>query len=232
VHLSNTTSGAPASRAAVTASPISAKSWARFARRRVGFPASFPVGTIPAAGAVGIGSVNDGDSFISLGTSCQLVRVGRTYRPNIDALVHAFAHALPERWYQMGAMLTGASLMAWGATVLGREVGDLIGSVEAAFTQPSDLTVLPYLTGERCPYPDPEARGVFFGMSLLTKKGDLARAVMEGVAYGLKQMCDLIRETNPKLQFKDLILFGSSKLLKRISEPFLKTNLFSDFLYE
>jgi xylulokinase len=142
-------------------------------------------GADAAAGAIGIGAINDGDSFISLGTSSQLVRVGSTFRPNVDSLVHAFAHAVPERWYMMGAMLTGASALAWGAGVLGRDVGDLIGAVEAQFAQPSDVIVLPYLTGERTPHNNPNAKAVIFGLSAASGQVEIAQAIMEAVAFTL-----------------------------------------------
>jgi len=138
-----------------------------------------------AAGAVGIGAVNEGDSFISLGTSSQFVRVAESYKPNTAALVHAFAHAVPDRWYQMGAMLTGASLMAWGADVLGRDVGAFIGDIEAAFTRASDLTVLPYLTGERTPHNNPNAKAVIFGLTSATSAVDIGQALMEAIAFTL-----------------------------------------------
>jgi xylulokinase len=138
-----------------------------------------------AAGAIGIGAINDGDSFISLGTSSQLVSVGSTFRPNVESLVHAFAHAVPQRWYQMGAMLTGASALAWGATILGRDVGDLIGAVEAQFKRPSDLIVLPYLTGERTPHNNPNAKAVIFGLTAASGQIEIAQAIMEAVAFTL-----------------------------------------------
>ena len=138
-----------------------------------------------AVGAVGIGAINEGASCVSLGTSCQLVRVGSSYRPNVESLVHAFAHAVPERWYQMGAMLNGASVLAWGAQVLGREVNDLVGEVEAHFTGPSRLLALHYLAGERTPHNNPDAKGAIIGLTSTTSQQEIAQALMEAVAFSL-----------------------------------------------
>jgi xylulokinase len=82
-------------------------------------------------------------------------------------------------------MLTGASLLAWGAGVLGRDVGDLIGAVESGFTGPSDLTVLPYLTGERTPHNNPNAKAVIFGLTAASGSLDIAQGLMEAVAFTL-----------------------------------------------
>ncbi len=145
-----------------------------------------------AAGAIGIGAVADGDGFISLGTASQLFVTGDAYRPRPEALVHAFAHALPKRWFQMGAMLNGASPLAWAAGVLGQDIGALIGAVEAAGRPVSPVTALPYLTGERTPHDDPHARGVFFGMDGATGPADLAQAIMEATAFTLVDAADAL----------------------------------------
>jgi len=139
-----------------------------------------------AAGAIGIGAVADGDSFISLGTSCQLFVTTDSYRPNPAALVHAFAHGLPGRWFQMAAMLNGASALAWAASVLGGEpIASLLAEVEISANPVSPVTFLPYLQGERTPHNDAHARGVFFGMDGGTRRCDLVQSVLEGVAFTL-----------------------------------------------
>jgi xylulokinase len=139
-----------------------------------------------AAGAIGIGAVADGDSFISLGTSCQLFVTTDSYRPNPAALVHAFAHGLPGRWFQMAAMLNGASALAWAASVLGGEpIASLLAEVETSASPVSPVTFLPYLQGERTPHNDAHARGVFFGMDGGTRRSDLVQSVLEGVAFTL-----------------------------------------------
>jgi xylulokinase len=151
-----------------------------------GLPPGIPVaggGGDAAAGGVGLGAVRDGDAFLSLGTSAQLFVANAGYRPFPETLVHAFCHAVPDRWFQMGAMLNGASCLAWAARLLDAEIPVLLAEAEAAFTGPSPLLFLPYLTGERTPHDDPHARGVFFGLSPEMTRAALVQAVLEGVAY-------------------------------------------------
>ena len=136
-----------------------------------------------AAGAVGLGAIGGGSAFISLGTSGQLFVTTETFSPAPEALVHSFCHAVPGRWFQMAAMLNGASCLAWAAALLKRDIGELLRETEAAYRKPSDVLFLPYLAGERTPHNDPHARGVFFGLSPDTRPTDLAQAVLEGVAY-------------------------------------------------
>lgn len=137
-----------------------------------------------AAGGIGIGAIDENDAFISLGTSGQYFVVNEDYRPYPQAYVHTFAHALPGRWFQMAAMLNGASALAWAASVVGGgDIGTLLAEVEAAPRGRDGLVFLPYLAGERTPHNDPYARGVFFGLDPTTSRTDLIRAVLEGVAF-------------------------------------------------
>jgi xylulokinase len=139
-----------------------------------------------AAAAIGIGAVEDGDSFVSLGTSAQFFLTRDRYEPKPETLIHAFAHGLPGRWFEMAAMLNGAGCIDWAAKLLGEpDVGALIDRVEVAFTGPSPVIFLPYLSGERTPHNDPSARGVFAGLDQATGAVDLAQAVLEGVAFSL-----------------------------------------------
>jgi xylulokinase len=138
-----------------------------------------------AAGGVGIGAVADGDAFISLGTSAQYFVTRARYEPKPETLVHAFAHALPGRWFEMAAMLNGASVLDWAARLLGVEIGGVLARVEERFAGPSPVVFLPYLAGERTPHNDPEARAGFFGLDNATAAEDLVQAVLEGVAFSL-----------------------------------------------
>lgn len=137
-----------------------------------------------AAGAIGIGAISEGDNFISLGTSAQLFVTRDRYEPKPATLIHAFAHALPSRWFEMAAMLNGAIVLDWTTRLFGEpDIGALIARVEARFRGPSPVIFLPYLSGERTPHNDAEARGVFFGIDALTSREDLIQAVLEGVAF-------------------------------------------------
>ncbi|WP_460451339.1 xylulokinase [Alsobacter sp. SYSU BS001988] len=151
-----------------------------------GLPAGVVVaggGGDAAAGAVGVGAIGDGDAFLSLGTSGQLFVAGTRYRPAPEAAVHAFCHALPGRWFQMGAMLNGASCLAFASSLLGVGIDALLAAAEAEPPGAGGLIFLPYLAGERTPNNDPHARGVLFGLTPSTSPGAVARAVLEGVAY-------------------------------------------------
>ena len=139
-----------------------------------------------AAGAIGLGAVNDGDAIISLGTSSQYFITTASYRPAPADLIHAFAHGLSDRWFQMAALLNGASVLTWVAGVLGRnDIGELLREAEAAFAGPSNLLFLPYLMGERTPHNDPQARGMLYGLSPATSATEIVQAVLEGVALSL-----------------------------------------------
>lgn len=141
-----------------------------------------------AAGAVGVGVVQPGQAFLSLGTSGVYFVASDTYRPNPDGAVHTFCHALPDAWHQMAVILSAASCLSWVTALTGAESeASLLEEVEAAQSQGNasgDRTLfLPYLSGERTPHNDPHAKGVFFGMGHNTNRADLAKAVLEGVAY-------------------------------------------------
>jgi xylulokinase len=139
-----------------------------------------------AAAAIGIGAVGEGDAFISLGTSAQFFVTDAAYRPQPETLLHAFAHALPGRWFRMAAMLNGASCLEWAARLIGAtDIAALVDRVEAGFRGPSRVLFLPYLVGERTPYNDPSARGVFVGLDPTIEPTDLTQAVLEGVAFSL-----------------------------------------------
>ncbi len=139
-----------------------------------------------AAGAVGIGAIEDGDGFLSLGTSAQIFRTRAVYEPKPERLIHAFAHALPNRWFEMAALLNGAACLDWVARLLGEtDVAGLLARVEARGDQLSPVTFLPYLAGERTPLGDVDARGALADLSYATGGEDLVRAVLDGVVMAL-----------------------------------------------
>jgi xylulokinase len=139
-----------------------------------------------AAGAIGSGAVKPGDAFISIGTATQYFVARDHYRPAPEHLVHTFCHGLPERWFQMAALLNGAGALAWAAGLLGEpDIGKLMAETEAAFTGPSPILFLPYLSGERTPHNNPHARGVLFGLNPASSREQVIQAVLEGVALSL-----------------------------------------------
>jgi len=139
-----------------------------------------------AAGAVASGAISEGDAFISLGTATQYFVARDSYRPAPQHLIHSFCHALPGRWFQMAALLNGAGALAWAAGLMGRsDIGQLLEETERAFTGPSPLLFLPYLTGERTPHDNPHAKGVLFGLTPASAPAQVTQAVIEGVALSL-----------------------------------------------
>lgn len=137
-----------------------------------------------AAGAVGIGAVTPGRAFLSLGTSGVLFVCNDRYSPNPEQAVHAFCHCLPDTWHQMSVILSAASCLSWVVRATGAaDEESLLDEVEAADDAPSEVLFLPYLSGERTPHNDPDAKGVFFGLTHGTDRAALCRAVLEGVAY-------------------------------------------------
>jgi xylulokinase len=140
-----------------------------------------------AAGAIGSGAIGAGDAFISLGTAAQYFVARQSYNPAPEHLIHSFCHGLPQRWFQMAALLNGAGALAWAAGLLGRsDIGALLAETEQAFTgAPSPITFLPYLSGERTPHNNPHAKGVLFGLTAASGPTQVTQAVLEGVALSL-----------------------------------------------
>jgi xylulokinase len=152
-----------------------------------------------AVGAVGLGAIAPGDAFISLGTATQLIVATDRYTGAPEKLVHAFAHALPDRWYAMAAMLNGAGALAFAARLLSASPDALEREAAADYAGPGALLFLPYLSGERTPLNDPYARGVLFGMSEATSRADVARAVMEGVSLTLADARDCLAAAGARI---------------------------------
>jgi xylulokinase len=147
-----------------------------------------------AGGALGVGIVEPGPVSVAIGTSGVVFAVLPSYAPDPEARVHVFCHAVPGTWHAMGVMLSAAGSLAWFRHLVGAGYAGL--DEEAARWEPGTegLLFAPYLQGERTPHADPEIRGAFTGLSLRHDRGALARAVLEGVAYGLRDSLELLRE--------------------------------------
>jgi xylulokinase len=149
-----------------------------------------------AANAVGVGAVSSGTVALSLGTSGVVFAATNEplYEPR--GRVHAFCHAVPGRWHMMSVMLSAAGSLRWFRDALapGAEFADLVEPAAAVPAGCDGLLFLPYLTGERSPYPDPLARGAFVGLTIGHDRRHLTRAVLEGVAFGLRDGLDLMVE--------------------------------------
>jgi xylulokinase len=147
------------------------------------------------AAAVGVGVIEPGTVSVVLGTSGVVLASLPAYAHDPEARVHAFCHALPDTWEAMGVMLNAAGSLRWfrDAVAPGAPFEEL--TAEAARWNPGadGLIFLPYLQGERTPHADPGARGAFAGLDLRHDRGALVRAVLEGVAYGLRDSLELLR---------------------------------------
>ena len=167
---------------------------------------SEPVGTLDgvpvaagagdqAAGAVGVGIARPGPASVVLGTSGVVFAVTPAFRPDPLGRVHSFCHAVPGTWHAMGVMLSAAGSLSWFERALGggEPIERLLAEAEERPAGADGVTFLPYLTGERTPHADPDARGAFTGLHASHGRGTLVRAVMEGVAFGLLDSLDLLR---------------------------------------
>ncbi len=146
-----------------------------------------------AAGAVGVGLFTPGQAMLSLGTSGVYFVVSNGFLANPDSAVHSFCHCLADRWHLMSVMLSAASCLDWAANLLGiNSVPELIALAETVRTDQQPVTFLPYLSGERTPHNNPNARGVFFGMTHQHGPEALANAVLEGVGFALAEGMDAV----------------------------------------
>ncbi|MFH0750842.1 MAG: xylulokinase [Chloroflexota bacterium] len=147
-----------------------------------------------AANAVGVGAVVSGRMALSLGTSG--VVFATTDAPLFEPAgrVHAFCHAVPGRWHMMSVMLSAAGSLRWFRDAVAPDLpfGDLVATAGEVPAGSGGLWFLPYLSGERSPHPDPLARGAFVGLTLAHDRRHLTRAVLEGVAFGLRDGLDLM----------------------------------------
>jgi xylulokinase len=166
-----------------------------------------------AATACGLGAISPGDAFLSLGTSGVLWSTTDRFAPNPASAVHAFAHAVPGTWHQMGVMLSAASCLSWWAGVSGVKEADLMAELGETPKPASSVLFLPYLTGERTPANDPALRAVFAGMGAETTRADLTRAVLEGVAHAVADNRDSLAAAGTRIAEIDLVGGGSRSRL-------------------
>jgi xylulokinase len=149
-----------------------------------------------AAAAVGVGIDGPGPLSIVMGTSGVVFAALPTFASDPGARVHAFCHAVPGQWHAMGVMLSAAGSLQWLRDRLAPETpfADLVAEAEAWEPGVDGLLFAPYLAGERTPHADPSARAAFTGLELRHDRGALVRAVLEGVAFGLRDSLELVRE--------------------------------------
>ncbi len=148
-----------------------------------------------AAQAVGVGAIRPGVLAVTLGTSGVVFAATKSPLIEPEGRLHAFCHAVPGRWHLMGVMLSAAGSLQWYRDTLAPNVSfeELVN--EAAGIPPGSdgLLFLPYLCGERTPYPDPLARGAWVGLTMRHTRGHLTRAVIEGISFGIKDIFSLMQ---------------------------------------
>lgn len=175
---------------------------------RFGLPAGIPVaggGGDNAAAGIGVGVVKSGQAFVSLGTSGVLFAANDGYRPDAATAVHTFCHALPGTWHQMGVILAATDALNWLARLMGAEAAALTGDL-GALRAPGKARFLPYLGGERTPLNDAAIRGAFIGLEHATDRAGAVRAVLEGVAFAIRDCRDALAATGT--QFSKLLAVG------------------------
>lgn len=146
-----------------------------------------------AASACGMGTVSDGAAFVSLGTSGVLFAANASYLPKPESAVHAFCHALPNTWHQMGVILSATDALNWHSGVTGKSAADLTGELGETLKAPTGVTFLPYLSGERTPHNDAVIRGAFIGLEHESSRAVLTQAVLEGVAFAIRDNLEALR---------------------------------------
>lgn len=169
-----------------------------------------------AASAVGMGAVNAGEGFLSLGTSGVLFVVTPQYQPNAQSATHAFCHAVPDRWHQMSVMLSAASCLQWVTKLLGANSEAVLESQASSLNNAQRNLAplfLPYLSGERTPHNDAVTRGSFHGLSHDTDAAALAYSVIEGVSFGLTDGMRALREAGCEVKQLSLVGGGARSAL-------------------
>jgi len=147
-----------------------------------------------AAGAVGTGTVVEGIVSVNIGTSGVVFAAHDDYVVDSDCRLHAFCHA-NGKYHTMGVMLSAASCLKWwiDSAQTGMDYDSILKEAQETDSN-QGLIFLPYLMGERTPYPDPNAKGCFLGLNMNTSRGNMTRALLEGVAFGLRDSLEILKD--------------------------------------
>lgn len=151
------------------------------------------------ASAIGIGAVNNGDAFVSLGTSGVMFVSNDRYSPNAGKAVHAFCHAIQGKWHQMGVILSATASLEWLAGVLKTPAPKLTATLGKKLVGPSDLLFLPYLSGERTPVADAQIRGAIIGLGHETDAKEMTHAVLDGVAFAFRDSLEALKDAGSSI---------------------------------
>jgi len=178
----------------------------------LGLPAGIPIAGGAgdnAASACGMGTVADGQAFASLGTSGVLFAANNRYLPNPDSAVHAFCHALPGTWHQMGVILSATDALNWLAGITSADPATLTAELGEQLVAPGSVLFLPYLSGERTPHNDSAIRGGFAGLGHESDRVALTRAVIEGVSFAFRDSLAALAQAGTQLSRVTAIGGGS-----------------------
>lgn len=151
-----------------------------------------------AASAIGVGVVKAGQAFVSLGTSGVLFAANDGYQPDAKTAVHTFCHAVPNTWHQMGVILSATDALNWYGRFVGQNAAALTSHL-GALQAPSKAQFLPYLGGERTPLNSAHIRGAFTGLEHATDTASGTRAVLEGVAFAIRDCRNALAKTGTKI---------------------------------
>ena len=147
-----------------------------------------------AAAAIGLGVISPGDGFVSLGTSGVVFMVTDRFAPAAASGAHAFCHALPSLWHQMGVILAASDCVSWLCDITNKDVESLMQAMAKTDLQKTTPLFHPYLSGERTPHNDAHATAGFLGVRRGDDAGDLARAVLQGVSFAIADAMDVLRQ--------------------------------------
>jgi xylulokinase len=156
-------------------------------------------GDNPAA-ACGIGAVKPGEAFVSLGTSGVLFVSNERFMPNAARAVHAFCHAVPDTWHQMGVILSAAASLEWLAGLLKTPAPKLTAALGKKLDGPAPVLFLPYLSGERTPVADAQIRGLIMGLGHETDAKALTHAVLDGVAFAFRDSLEALKAAGTNVE--------------------------------
>ncbi len=163
-----------------------------------------------SASACGVGCFDEGDGFVSLGTSGVLLAAKAGFAPSPATAVHTFCHSVPDTWYQMGVILAATDCLNWLSAQLGPKPAELSALLGEHIAGPGTIRFLPYLSGERTPHNDARIRGAFVGLGIGDGHAALTQAVMEGVGFALKDNHEALKATGTRLR-RVLGIGGGSK---------------------
>jgi xylulokinase len=166
-----------------------------------------------AAAACGIGAISDNAALLSIGTSGVLFVSNDRFRPNASRMVHAFCHAVPDTWHQMGVILSAAASLEWLAGILGTPAPSLTGALGTRLSGPSPSLFLPYLSGERTPVGDAQVRGLIMGLGHETDRKALTHAALDAVAFAFRDSLEALKDAGTEVKRVTAVGGGSKSEL-------------------